>query len=335
MTDAAPEFVQIAWRRTSAADPRWAARASGLDLSHLALGPVGAHAQELLCLCTCERQEIYFVPRTSTADLLPALDDALQVLGAAPAARRVRRGLDAARHLLRVAAGLDSRILGEPHVTGQVRTALRAAETHGLAGDVIDRLGRRAMRAARTVRTHTPIGRLGHSYATVAADLVTGALADHHDPRIGVIGSGALAGDVANALRERGAGSTAIYARHPKPQSVPVRHLDTLAGDLADLDAVIAATSAASPLLTDVHHVRLGHRPLLAVDLGVPANIAPAFGDDARVTRIDVDDLDPAGDVESAALRAADALIERQLRRLAEEWSALAGHSPALLREAG
>jgi glutamyl-tRNA reductase len=288
-------------------------------------------SDDLIVLVTCERVEVY----VSTADSSgPSLVDASPFPGFP---WRTSAGEDAMRHLFRVAAGLESRLVGEPHILGQVRDALNDARSRRTTRRRTRDAFSAAIRTGRRVRNQTGLGTVAGDYASRAIawlDREIGELGTRH---VAVIGSGALATDVASALRSAGVGSLTIVGRHERR----VRELADLVGAHAlalddvdgppafegELDAVVAATSSSQPIVTV--KTCAAWRSRLFIDLGAAPNVDPEI-DSATGTRVvRLADLGGAEDL-SRAIDAAGAIVDESVRRLLlrAEWKS--GDSPSL-----
>src|SRR3954452_6528910 len=259
------------------------------------------HLDEIVLLSTCNRIEIYGTTRQATGHIKALL----QLLCAEP------RGLDpqiylyegaaAVRHLLRVTAGLDSMVLGETEITGQIKNAYEIARNAGLTGRDLNRLFQRAFQVTKEIRTRTGIGRGTVSIKTTAVELI--GKSDLSQQSIMVLGAGAMAENCVRHLVKQGAESIFITNRSFE------RALDlaTRCGgeavcfgyclfEMRDVDVVIAATSSAETLLgrDDVKNLMKArrNRPLLLMDLSVPRNIAPAASQLENVTLYNIDDLE-------------------------------------------
>jgi len=276
---------------------------------------------EACLVSTCNRTEVYAVPRDGTSPLpgegyRTAVD--LVFLARAPEMESegrlyVKRGEEAARHLLSVAAGLESMVLGEPEILGQVKQAHEMAAAVGAAGPVLGRLLRTAADAGRRARAETGISQGAVSLGYAVAELARNIFSHLGETRILVLGAGETARQVVRSLAERGGGGRLRIANRDPERArrlaedvggievVPfAERLETTAAS----DVVVAATSAPEPLLTrdglaSVMARRAG-RPLLIVDLGVPRNVEPEA---ARL-----------GNVFLHAIDALDALIDRNLK---------------------
>jgi glutamyl-tRNA reductase len=275
----------------------------------------------VLLLRTCERFEIYALSRAASPTDAAALVEALLAgAGGLVAASRdlvqIRRGAQAAEHLLRVSAGLDSRIVGEPQVAGQVRRAYLAAKEAGAIDAVLCALGRAAIHTGRRVARETTLRSSCRGLAQRVAALVAAGGA----PRVGLIGSGHLAGELAQALSAAGAGRIAVCSG----RDAAVFGYEDLPAMLGRCDVVIACTSRSCVLdEATVAAWASGSASRLVIDLGMPRNVAPGVGRLAGVSLLTLDDfLDAAADRDAApGVLAAGRIVAEELRRF-EVWRA-------------
>lgn len=292
-------------------------------------------ASEAMVISTCNRTEVYARGATVENPHAFVAEILREIKGTDLTGRDARflytyREPDSVRHLFRVACGLDSQVLGEPQITGQVKDALSLAGRLGGSGPVIERLLDAALRASKRARTETGIGRgpISSAYAGVSlASKVLGGLADK---RVLVIGAGEMAGlaarhfvdagvtrfMVANRSRERGeAFGATISARVVSLEALPVV--------LPGADIVVAATSAPDCVVTDAtvrNAMKIRkNRPLLFLDLAVPRDVDPLV---ARLPNVFLHDLDALGVLvaQSLAQRRAEipkveAIIEVEVSR--------------------
>jgi glutamyl-tRNA reductase len=276
-------------------------------------------------LSTCNRFELY-LDSTGTPPGRAEVAAALTELTGVPKAvmgesLELVRGPDAVRHLFAVAAGLESRLLGEDEILGQVRTAARTAEQAGTATVGLRslfewgvRTGRRARRAAGLVE-----GRV--SLATHAVAVLEQRLGPLGGRTVLLLGSGHMAGRVAAALRCRDA-RPVVLVRRPGAAPAggpPVLPLDELPDAIDCADAVLCATSAPQPvlsaaLLARAAQQRGGRPPLVVIDLAVPRNVEVPAGRAAGVELLDLDAL-----TEGDAAPACAAFGRRALRVVTEE----------------
>jgi glutamyl-tRNA reductase len=259
------------------------------------------HLDEIVLLSTCNRVEIYGTTRQATRHI----KSLLQLLCPEP------RNLDphiylyedaaAVRHLLSVAAGLDSMALGETEITGQIKNAYEIARNAGLTGRVLNRLFQRAFQATKEIRTRTGIGRGTVSIKSTAVELI--GKTDLSQQSIMVLGAGEMAECCLRLLVKKGARSILVANRSfDRAIDLAIQYggqavcLGDCLFEMPDVDVVIAATSSAETLLyrDDIERLMEArrHRPLLLVDLAVPRNIEPTVGGLENVSLYNIDDLE-------------------------------------------
>jgi glutamyl-tRNA reductase len=263
------------------------------------------HLDEIVLLSTCNRVEIYGTTRQATGHI----KSLLQLLCAEPRELDdyiyVHEDADAVRHLLRVAPGLDSLVLGETEITGQIKNAYEIARNAGLTGRVLNRLFQRAFQATKEIRSRTGIGRGTVSIKSTAVELVEKTLGDLSRQSIMVIGAGQMAECCVRSLVKKGARSILIANRsfdRAIDLAIQCGGQAVCLGDclfeMPDVDVVIAATSSPDSLLTrdDADNLMRSrhHRPLLLIDLSVPRNIDPAVRGLEHVALYNIDDLEAA-----------------------------------------
>jgi len=278
---------------------------------------------EAVVLSTCNRTELYVVPRDG-ADSETAYRSVLDLafLSRVPEMERegrlrVLRDQEAARHLLAVASGLQSMVLGEPEILGQVKQATDLADRVGSAGPVVRRLMRAAADAGRRSRSETAISEGAVSLGYAVVELARNIYSDLAGVRVLVIGAGETAAFVVRNLLERGADDVRVANRsldraqalQEEFRAITLLPLDERFEAVANADLVVATTSASAPLLTrDQLKKALGRRkgrPLLMVDLGVPRNVEEAAGRLDNVFLHSIDSL--------------QTLIDRNLKKRREE----------------
>ena len=292
--------------------------------------------REAVVISTCNRTEIYLV----VGDPVQAESDVLGLL-----ARRARirltelaeaiyspRNCDAARHLYRVTTGLESMIVGEAEIQGQVRRAHEAAMRAGTTGPLTNRLFAAALTTGKRVRSETAIGASRVSVPSIAVDMALEVLGDLHSRHVVILGAGETSELTARALAEQGAGTMFVANRHAdRALSLAQRFggsvvgLDKLPEQLAHADIVLSSTASPHPIvgreeLELVMATREG-RPLLLIDIAVPRDIDPACGELDGVTLYDIDDLQArvAHNLSTRAEEAPRALeiVEEEIRRFA------------------
>lgn len=275
---------------------------------------------EALALSTCNRTEVVLQPSDENEAYRAALE--LVFLQRAPELERpgclyVKRNGDAMRHLLAVASGLESMVLGEPEILGQVKHAAALAEAVGAAGPVLRRLARSALAAGKRARQETAIASgavsLGYAVVELAKNIFSGLT----DCRVLLVGAGEIARAVARNLTERGARDLRVANRGAErarqfQEEFPTAEMlsfEERFAALPEADLVIASTGADEPVMTrqqiQAAMERRASRPLLVVDLGVPRNVEAEAG---RIENVFLHSLDSL-----------DHLIERNLKRRRDE----------------
>ena len=254
---------------------------------------------EAVCLSTCNRTELYLADESPDGAEQKA-EAALLALEAelGPALYRLRDE-EAALHLFRVAAGLDSLVPGEGEILGQVRAAHEA----GATGSILDRLFRQALHAGKKARSETAIGESPASVSSAAAALAEQVFGDLRGRAVVVIGAGKVGELAIRNLVSRGASIAFVANRTAdRAQELASRFggtplsLDRVGGELAHADVVLSSTSAPGWTLTRdvVEHslaARKG-RPLFLIDLAVPRDLDPAIHDLEGCYLYDIDDLE-------------------------------------------
>jgi glutamyl-tRNA reductase len=262
------------------------------------------HLDEIVLVSTCNRVEIYGTTRQTDSDIRSLL----QLLCTGPRDLEPHTYLyedeDAVRHLLRVAAGLDSMVLGETEITGQIKNAYEIARNAGLTGRVLNRLFQKAFQTTKEIRTRTGIGRGTVSIKSAAVELIEKAFShDLANKSVMVIGAGEMAERCVELLVKKGVRSIFVSSRS---LDRAIDLANRCGGDavcfgyclfeMRDVDVVIAATTSAETLLgrDDVENLMKSrrNRPLLLIDLSVPRNIEPAAGQLENVVLYNVDDLE-------------------------------------------
>jgi glutamyl-tRNA reductase len=272
---------------------------------------------ELVILSTCNRLELYAAAGDGGAQSLFDIVAETTGVDAAElgAAVYTLTGADAVRHLCRTAAGLDSMILGEPQILGQIGQAYSTALSQRAAGHMLSTLFRGAMRAGRRARVETAINRNPATVSSVAVKLVSETVPDLRTARVLVVGAGEVAELTLAALHHRGARDVCVVSRtreHAERLSARFATrsvaFDLLHIALASADVVITSTSAPHHVITrrmlaDAMSAR-AHRPMILVDIAVPRDVDPTVADLPGVRCVDLDDLQR---------HVSDNLLEREL----------------------
>lgn len=261
--------------------------------------------RELAILCTCNRVEFYGVgDGEGAADSVQSAFCARQLFDPAEFNRiRIRlTGREAALHLFEVASGLDSQLIGENEVFGQVKDAYAGAQSCGTAGAVLNRVFQKAFQAAKHVRTHTGISSGQVSVANVAVELASNIFGSLAGARVLILGTGEIGEGAARAFRSRGAADLAVAGRRAEraaevasvlgAATVPFEERESR---LEDFDIVVCSTAAPSAVLgrqavASAMRKRPA-RPLLLIDMALPRDVEPAAADLQNVFLYNLDDL--------------------------------------------
>lgn len=290
------------------------------------LRDLGRTTDERMIVSTCERFEVYAITDAPHADTVSDRLAHWFDLPAADVARRLRtlRDRTAAEHLLRVASGFESRIVGEPHVLGQVRLAYLKAARAGATGPMLDALARAAIHTGKRVRSETGLNASRRSIVTVVMEHLDARLGSVVGRDVIVLGTGNLARDLVSSLSARGAARLTVASRDPARATRVAGRVGGAAVDiaglpprLADCDAVVACTQAPEPVIRAAMIRRKPGKPLVVVDLGVPHNVEPGAATLANVSMCCLDDLlrgEAAGGEHQPATRIIQVELARYLR---------------------
>jgi glutamyl-tRNA reductase len=292
--------------------------------------------QEGVALSTCNRTELYIVVQDPVEGETAVLATLARRAGTRPTelldSIYSLRNCDAARHLYRVVSGLDSMVIGESEVQGQVKRAYELALAARTTGPLTNKLFRAALATGKRVRTDTAISVGRASMASVAVDAARAAIGELGDRHVLIVGAGETAELTAEALHAQGV-TTMFVANRRRTRAIALAQrfggasgsFDALPGELERADIVIASTASPHHLLgaeelAAVMEAREG-RPLLLVDLAVPRDIDPACAELDGVTLLDVDDLQSQVrrglSVRRAEAHAAEGIVEEEIQAFA------------------
>jgi glutamyl-tRNA reductase len=290
-----------------------------------------AGSAEAALLSTCNRTELYVAGRPGQGRALvqPALDWLASHGGVAPGQLAdhsyVLEGRGAARHAFRVASGLDSMVLGEPQILGQMKQAVREASNAGTLGTTLHQLFQRSFSVAKEVRSSTEIGAHSISMAAAAVRLASQLFEDLAEINVLFVGAGEMIELVATHFAARSPKGIAVANRTLERGEKLATRFGAQAIRLADLpqrlhefDAVVSCTASSLPLigLGAVERALKARRrrPMFMVDLAVPRDIEPEVGRLSDIYLYTVDDLSAlvqtAGEKRQAAVQQAEAIIE-------------------------
>ncbi len=289
--------------------------------------------EETLVLSTCNRSELYGVPPENVRETAGALSAFLSTFHAVRP-DELNHSLyhhhdrDAVRHLFRVAAGLDSMLLGEAEILGQVREAYRAAHEFGATGPVLNRLFQGALEVGKRVRSETELGTRPMSVASAGVKLAEKIFGKLLERTALVLGAGTISEQVVNQLRDRGIGRLLVMNRsRDRAEDIALRFGGRVLAwaeweaALTSPDIVVSSVSSEEPVLrrevVEKAMAARGNRGLLLMDLGVPRNMDPAAAHLYNVYLYNIDDLTDIVEQNRRARESevprADAIVEEHL----------------------
>jgi glutamyl-tRNA reductase len=295
-----------------------------------------ADVREAVAISTCNRTELYLVvgdpvEAESTVLAMLASQAAIRPTTLAPAIYS-HRNCDAARHLYRVTAGLESMIVGENEVQGQVKRAFEAALAQDMTGPLTNHLFKAALEAGKRVRTETGIGARALTLPAVAVALARELLGALRGREVVIIGTGETSELAARALADSGVRAVFVASRRrDRAVSLARRYggssvsFDELPQALERADIVVSATSSPHLLLeaaelAEVMKGRVG-RPMLLIDLAVPRDIDSECAEIEGVSLYDIDDLQAVitrnRRVRQAEARTAEGILEEEIQHFA------------------
>jgi glutamyl-tRNA reductase len=296
----------------------------------------GPGVREAVVLSTCNRTEVYLV----VGDPVQAEAEVLGLLARRAAIRPTElaqeiyspRNCDAARHLYRVTAGLESMIVGEAEIQGQVKRAFEAAMQAGATGPFANRLFAAALTTGKRVRSETTIGSSRTSVPSAAVDLAQNVLGDLTERHVVILGAGETSELTAQALAAQGVGTIFVANRHAdRALSLAQRFggsvvgLEKLPDQLVEADIVVSSTSSPHPIVgaeeLELVMAQRDGRPLLLIDIAVPRDIDPRCADLDGVTLYDIDDLQTVVarnlGARTEVVPDAEQIVEEEIRRFA------------------
>ncbi|MBX7119154.1 MAG: glutamyl-tRNA reductase [Gemmatimonadaceae bacterium] len=313
--------------------------------------------RELVCVSTCNRSEVYAWTASNDPASPAAFDHAVRAIARAwmgskaeaqtlLAAARTRGGLDVARRVMRIAAGLESQVMGDGQILGQLRESYRVADEAGVAGSVLHRLFDTALRTGKRVQNETSLTAGRRSVGAEAAATAHARFGNLAHARVVVIGSGKTGQSVARQLSKLGARDIVLVNRSLKRAETLAQEVGGRAApyeamhvEVAMSDVAIAATAATEPVLMygPLKQARencgTATYPLLLLDLSMPRNVDPQLAGVPGITIADLDALHlpvlAAEEARKAAAPAAEAIVEAELESFVE-WVAAAAAREAI-----
>ncbi len=262
--------------------------------------------REGLVLSTCNRMEVLTVTEGSE-EAIPGIKDFLAQISGIPRESlgpylHVFRGQEAVRHLFRIAASLDSMVLGEPQILGQVKDAFQQAVAGKSSGLILNKLFHRSFFVAKRVRTETKIASQAVSVSYAAVEMAKKILGNLQEKRVLLIGAGEMSELAARHLLSQGVqeimvtnrthSRAAELAQEFRGQAVP---FEDFPGQLKNVDIVLSSTGSSQYIirkeqLTDVMRARK-NRPMFFIDIAVPRDVDPQINEMDNVYVYDIDDL--------------------------------------------
>jgi glutamyl-tRNA reductase len=260
---------------------------------------------EFVLLDTCNRWELYFVGQKTeilekvweaVVAIFPLEESELKSISA------IYRGCGMMHHLFEVCSGVDSQMVGETEILGQVKSTYQAHASGGQSGPILSKVFSRAFQAAKIIRTETDIGRGQVSIGNISVDLAQRIFGNLRSCRVLLIGSGEVGRLVATSMVSREAKALSVTSRkRENAQSLAdelgaqVLPFETIAAQLGEFDIILSCTSATEPVVRreSIESARRGraHKPLFLIDLAMPRDIEPTIGRMPQVFLYNLDDV--------------------------------------------
>lgn len=278
-----------------------------------------AGLEEVVLLSTCNRVEVYGTASAVNGNIHRMFSHLASPDVDLTPYLYVKEGEAAAQHLFAVTSGLDSMVIGETEITGQVKNAYQSAQAAKLTGRITNRLFQAAMQTAKEVRTETSIGRGAVSVGSVAVELAE-RIFDHDlsEKTVMIIGAGKMGEACVRHLAKKGAKSVLVSNRSfERAQLLAAEfggqavRFDECSGALAEADIVVSSTGCPQTILHRKDLLPIlparRNRPLFLIDIAVPRDIAPEVQELENVYLYDIDDL--------------EAIVRENLRQRGQELS--------------
>jgi glutamyl-tRNA reductase len=300
---------------------------------------LGKISPDGIILSTCNRTEVYSADEQTEQTYRRLINYVKHETGLSES--EIRRslyslsGTEAAAHLFKVAAGLDSMVVGEYEVLGQIGQALEAAEKAGMVNPLLRRIFQLAIHTGRRVRCETGISRNALSVSSVAVAMTTRFINNFKSSSLLVIGTGEAGRLAARVARERGVQRIAIVGRHPHKVAALAEEFEAVAVDSRKVvtelfySDIVITCSGAPHWALDIPRVqsvmsRRPDRPLFIIDIAVPRNVDPAVGTLAGVTLYNIDDLTEISQQNrqsrAAEIHLVEAIIQEEMAELDKWW---------------
>jgi glutamyl-tRNA reductase len=298
------------------------------------------HVQEIALLSTCNRTELYLHGDVTDTQLLTWLAMVKGVeIGQLKSCYYCYRGEEAVTHMMRVAGGLDSLILGEPQIFGQIKSAYAVGQEAGTVSTVLNQVFQQVFSAAKRVRSETAIGKNPVSVAYASVNLATQIFANLNNAHALLIGAGETIELVAKHLRDKNIGKITVANRTlnraqelGEEYSADAILLSDIPDFLPQADIIISSTASQLPILgkgaVESALKKRKHKPYFMVDIAVPRDIEPEVEELADVYLYTVDDLEEVVQdnirARSSAANLAQQIIDQEVDNWTKEYRALA-----------
>ena len=297
--------------------------------------------REGLILSTCNRVELLTYQESAQANLLDFIRDffAVEPADVRPYLYEFRAG-EAVRHLFRVASSLDSMVVGEPQILGQVKESYTVARAVGAVQEHLDPLLQRTFTVAKKIRTSTNVGSSSVSIASVAVRLACQIFGSLHNRTVLLVGAGKIGELAARSLMQQGAGKLYVcnrtyeravpLAQRFGAEAIAFEHLHDFA---AQADVVITSTGAETPIFAPKHGQAYAQqrkqKPMFFIDIAVPRDVDPAMNSVEGIFVYSIDDLQSVAashiSERQKEAQAAEAIIRREVQRYQDHRSTLDG----------
>ncbi|HEY6879977.1 MAG TPA: glutamyl-tRNA reductase [Polyangiales bacterium] len=343
----APELILVGLsHHTAPLDVREKLAIPGDELPEVLRAVRQRGLEEAMLVSTCNRVEMYASAESPTTAIRALRDYFHERVGGQDISAHLyeHTGANVARHAFRVAASLDSLVVGEPQILGQVKDAFTVASDSETVGTLLGRCMTRAFAVAKRVRSETGIAAGAVSVSTIACDLAKSIFGELTGRRVVLVGAGEMSEGAAKALAAQGTLLTVVNRNQERARNVAEacggepREWDQLAHELVGADVVI--TSTASPRYVITRELMQGvikarrHRPLFLIDIAVPRDVDPRVESMDNVFLYDVDDLQQVAAQAIAARKReaeqAERIVEEEVQAF-EQWQRSLGLTPTLV----
>lgn len=296
--------------------------------------------KELFVLSTCNRTEIYGIAHSATALMQLLCSETSGDLQTFKQLAYVKQGTEAVEHLYNVAAGLDSQILGDYEIVGQIKQAVKFARTHGFVGTFLERLVNSVLQASKAIKTSTSLSGGTVSVSFAAIQYLRKNLPDVQHKKIVLLGTGKIGGNTCRNIIDYLSNTNITLINRSSDKAIAlaeelnIRYApqEAMQQEIDDADVVIVSTNAPQPLIKK-EHVQNGGSKIL-IDLSIPNNVDIAVKELPQIQLVNVDELSRLNDEtlqkRQAEVPKAKAIIAEHLQEF-REWHTNRRHVPVLV----